>query len=175
MVNRAIQINVVDYNEHWPELFKIEAKKIKAILTDELIELHHIGSTSVPGLKAKPIIDMIPVVKNVEAIDQYNNEMAQIGYEALGEFGIKGRRYFRKGGSNRTHHVHIFQYDQVDDINRHLAVRDYLRSHEEKAREYGALKAQLAVKNPTDIEKYSEGKHEFVQELERLALTWKNK
>ncbi|GAA0367008.1 GrpB family protein [Bacillus horti] len=172
MVNRSMNIIVTDYNETWVELYNKEAKLIKDILKEELIEIYHIGSTAVPNLKAKPIIDIMPIVRDIEKVDQFNEEMQKIGYEPLGELGISGRRYFRKGGENRTHQIHIFQNDNTYEIKRHLAVRDYLRSHKEDRIEYGRLKERLAVLFPKDIEGYSRGKHDFVQGLEQRALEW---
>src|SRR4051794_14157180 len=122
MVNRAMNIIVTEYVESWVQLFKSEATKIQEIFKDEIVEIHHIGSTAVPGLKAKPIIDIMPIVQNIEIVDMFNEKMNEIGYEPLGEFGIKGRRYFRKGGENRTHQIHIFQFDNDVGIERHLAV-----------------------------------------------------
>lgn len=117
----------------------MEAEKIKEILKEEIIEIHHIGSTAIPGLKSKPIIDIMPIVKDIENINKYNEKMFEIGYEALGELGMKGRRYFRKGGENRTHQLHILQADNFTQIERHLAVRDYLNSHNGVAEEYKDL------------------------------------
>ena len=92
-----MKVEVVDYNPEWPILFREEAEKIKGILGDELIEIHHIGSTSVENLKAKPIIDIMPVVRDITKIDAYNKEFEVLGHEPKGEFGIVGRRFFRKG------------------------------------------------------------------------------
>ncbi|MEB7463563.1 GrpB family protein [Staphylococcus succinus] len=175
MVNRTMNIVVTEYNKDWPKQFDKEVEKIRDILKYEIVKIHHIGSTAVPGLKAKPIIDMMPIVRDIESIDKYNKEMIEIGYESLGELGIQGRRYFRKGGEERTHQIHIFQGDNITEIERHLAVRDYLKSHKETADEYGELKAQLALQFPKDIEGYSDGKDEFVQNLEQIALEWKRK
>ncbi|MBS4196722.1 GrpB family protein [Bacillus sp. FJAT-49870] len=167
-----MNIIVVDYDENWPKLFKKEAGKIREVLKYELVDIYHIGSTAVPNLMAKPIIDMMPIVKNIEVVDQFNSKMREIGYEPLGEFGMKGRRYFRKGGENRTHQVHIFQWNNTLEVKRHLAVRDYLRSHIHEATAYGKLKEQLAKEFPKDIEGYSIGKEEFVRGLEQRALEW---
>lgn len=112
------------------------AEKLNQILKNEIIDIHHIGSTSVPGLSAKPIIDIMPVVKDINIVDKYNEEMQGIGYEPKGENGISGRRYFEKGGDNRTHHVHIYQVGSYE-IKRHLAFRDYLREHIEVKKVYG--------------------------------------
>ena len=134
----ARKIEVVDYNPEWEKQFKEEAKKIKAILGKNCVEIHHIGSTSVKGLKAKPVIDIMPVVKDISLVDGQNAQFEALGYECMGEFGIPGRRFYRKGGDNRTHHIHIFQKDNTAQIQRHLAVRDYLRSNKEKAEEYAS-------------------------------------
>lgn len=96
-----MRVEVVDYNKEWTGLYKREAKLICNILGDLLTGIHHIGSTSVEGLKAKPIIDIMPVVKKIEEVDAFNLEFEKIGYECMGEFGIKGRRYFRKDKDER--------------------------------------------------------------------------
>lgn len=167
-----MNVIVTEYNEQWDNMFLDEAQKIEEIFADELLDIHHIGSTSVPGLKAKPIIDMMPVVKDIEKMDSFYKKMEGLGYESMGEFGMPGRRYFRKGGDNRTHQVHVFQADNKEDIQRHLAVRDYLRTHPEAVKQYGDLKEKLANQFPKDIEAYMDGKDTFVKELEKRALHW---
>ena len=162
---------VLPYSEKWHVKFIEEAENLKQIFKSEIIDIHHIGSTSVPGLKAKPIIDIMPVVRNINNVDKYNHQMQQIGYEPKGELGIKGRRYFRKGGDNRSHHVHIFQLGS-DDIKRHLAFREYLRKHSEVRSSYGNLKENLAKQFPYDMELYIKGKESFVKDTERKALKW---
>ncbi len=159
------------YNEKWPFLFKEEAEKLKLLFGSEIVEIHHIGSTAVPGLKAKPIIDMLPVVKNIELVDSYNEEMKKFGYEPKGENGLPGRRYFKKGGDNRSHHVHIYQIGHPD-ITRHLAFRDYLREHPVEKEQYGALKTTLAKQFPYDIDSYIKGKDSLVKDIETKALKW---
>lgn len=167
-----MKIEVKEHKEKWHQLFKEESQRISDIFGDELIDIYHIGSTSVIGLKAKPIIDIMPVVKHIEKVDSCNEQMTEIGYEPLGENGIKGRRFFRKGGDNRTHHVHVFQMDNKDDINRHLAVRDFLQIHSEEAERYGNLKEKLAKQFPSDIDSYANGKDAFVKDLEKKAQIW---
>lgn len=92
------------------------------------------------------------------------------GTNVWGEFGIAGRRYYRKGGDERTHQIHIFGADSRREIERHLAVRDYLRAFPEEAAAYGKLKISLALKFPYDIEGYCDGKDAFVRALESRAL-----
>ncbi|ASN07426.1 hypothetical protein CFK40_15980 [Virgibacillus necropolis] len=168
-----MNVVVTKYDENWVKLFDEEAAKIREVLSDEIVDIHHIGSTAVPGLQAKPIIDIMPTVKDIERLDTYNTKMAEIGYEPLGENGIPGRRYFRKGGENRTHQIHTFQSDNDSEIERHIAVRDYLRSHKKDLLEYGKLKEQLASEFPKDIEGYCDGKDDFVKKLERKAVEWR--
>ena len=167
-------IIVTRYDPGWAIEFKKEADVISKILGSLCINIYHIGSTAVPGLKAKPIIDIMPVVGNIDKVEALADEFVKAGYEYLGEFGIKGRRYLRKGGDERTHQIHIFEENNIKDIERHLAVRDYLRTHSEDAYLYGKLKAELAAKFPYDIDKYCEGKDEFVKQLEKRALAWKS-
>lgn len=165
------KIEVTVFNKEWAVLFEEEAEKIKYIFGENLISIDHIGSTSVAGLKAKPIIDIMPVVKNIYLVDQNNEEMQKLGYEPMGEFGIAGRRYFRKGQEKRTHHVHIFQ-EGSPDIKRHIAFRDYLRAHPNLRDRYGALKSKLAEQFPFDKESYINGKDALVKEIEAQALEW---
>ena len=141
-------------------------------LGDALVAMHHIGSTSVPGIVAKPVIDMLAVVTRVKATDLRTPALAALGYEAMGEFGIRGRRYFRKSSADgaRTHQIHAFAVDSCE-IRRHLAFRDYLRAHSAAAEEYGKLKLELARRFPTDVEAYTEAKTEFIRAIESRVLS----
>ena len=87
------RVEVVSYNPNWREMYKEESEKIKNILNDIIIDIHHIGSTAIPGIKAKPVIDILVEVKNIEGVDQYNHKMKELGYEAMGEYGIPKRRF----------------------------------------------------------------------------------
>ena len=168
-----MHIEIVDYSENWRILYEKEALFIGNILKDEIISIFHIGSTSVRGLKAKPIIDIMPVVSDIEKIDALNPYFEAIGYEPMGEFGIERRRYFRKGKEKQAFHVHIFQYDNLYEIERHLAFRDYLRNFPDARQAYGSLKAELAKKYPNDIDAYCDGKDSLVKEIEARAMKWK--
>lgn len=168
----AQHVVVCDYSPAWELAYQEEAAQIARILGENLKEIHHIGSTAVRGLQAKPIIDILPVVFRLEDVDCRNTAFEALGYACMGAFGIPGRRYYRKGGDRRTHQVHLFGADSIRDINRHLAVRDYLRCHAEEAAAYGRLKAELATKYPYDIEAYCDGKDAFVKALEKNALRW---
>lgn len=137
-----------------------------AVFESEIIEIYHIGSTSVEGLLAKPIIDIMPVVRKVDRIDEFNTAMIDIGYEPKGENGLPGRRYFQKGGDERTHHIHFYEIGNPA-IERHLAFRDYLRSHPDAVKAYGNLKKELSQHFPYDIEAYIRGKERLVSEIEK--------
>lgn len=163
MMNRAV--DVVPYDPSWPAMFEREAALIKQALGKNCLAVHHIGSTAVPGLSAKPIIDILPVVKNILEVDQAIQEMEKLDYEAKGENGIAFRRFFQKGIPIRTHHVHVFE-EGDPEINRHLKFRDWMRMHGEDAQAYAQLKLTLAEKFPNDIFNYCLGKDSFVASID---------
>ena len=163
-------ITVLNYDPEWPLKYERDQKAIAEILDGNGISIYHIGSTSVPGLAAKPIIDMMAVVRSLEKVDDARGKFSELGYEYLGEFGIAGRRYFRKGGDERTHQIHIFQADDWNNIERHLAFRDYMWTHEKERTEYAKIKTALAQRFPYDIDGYCDGKDAFVREMEKRAL-----
>ena len=167
------KVEVVSYDPNWPLMFAREREQLAQALPEEVVlRLLHIGSTSVVGLSAKPIIDMLLIVEDIAAFDDYAQEMADLGYEGLGEYGLPGRRYYYKGGNQRTHQIHAYQYDNVQEIGRHIAFRDYLRTHPEVAQQYGAVKQKAAVLNQRDIEGYMDAKNDFVKDFEKKALKW---
>lgn len=166
------KIVVVPYNPQWPLKFQAEKSLIEGAVKDNLVALYHIGSTSVPKLKAKPIIDMLLIVEDINKLDEESLVFEKMDYEVMGEFGISGRRYYRKGGNHRSHQIHAFQFDQLYDIQRHLAFRDYLRAHDNVAQEYGELKETLALLYPESIADYGDGKDAFVKHTEKAALIW---
>ncbi|MGY0693697.1 GrpB family protein [Virgibacillus sp. FSP13] len=165
-----MKVRLTDFSENWVQMFQHETQFLKTIYGDEIIKFEHFGSTSIYGMKAKPVIDMMCIVKNIERIDLFNNRMDALGYDIAGEWGIEGRRLFRKGGDNRTHHIHFYQFDNPQ-IERHLIFRDYLRSHPEEVAKYSRFKEELAQRFENTSE-YSPAKKEFVKEMEERALRW---
>ena len=159
----------------WAAAFECEATAILESLSDLSIALHHIGSTAIPEIVAKPVIDMLGVVAAVEALDARTHRLAVLGYEALGEFGIPGRRYFRKDAPDgvRTHQLHVFA-EGSPDVQRHLDFRDYLRAFPSEAAEYGELKQGLAERCGGDMAAYGDGKTEFIRAVERRAAAWRH-
>lgn len=165
------KVEVLPYSDQWKELFEDEARKIKEIFGSDILEIHHIGSTSVRGLQAKPIIDMMPVVSDISTIDTYNEAMIKLGYIPKGENGLPGRRYFQKGGDNRSHHVHMYETGNTE-IKRHLVFRDYLSVHPQIAHEYGELKNMLAKQFPYNMDSYIKGKEKLVLDIQQKAMEW---
>ncbi|HUF18420.1 MAG TPA: GrpB family protein [Thermoanaerobaculia bacterium] len=164
---------VAPHDPAWRRHFDEEARRLTEHLGKVVVHLHHIGSTAIPGLPAKPIIDVLMEVIDLTALDAATPALAALGYEAMGEYGIPRRRYFRKSDASgrRTHQVHAFEL-RTPEVERHLAFRDYMIAHPAAARAYGDLKLALALRHPDDIEAYMDGKDTFVKEHEVLAVTW---
>jgi GrpB-like predicted nucleotidyltransferase (UPF0157 family) len=167
------QVQVHPPNPQWPQDFAAEAAQVALALGDNVSQIHHIGSTAIPHIYAKPVIDLLVEVYVLASVDSARAAMAALGYEILGEYGLPGRRYFRKDSAEgvRTHHVHVFAVGS-SEITRHLAFRDFMRAHPDCARQYSDLKRALAAQYPTDIERYMDGKDEFVKTMEKRALAW---
>ncbi|MCM0148654.1 GrpB family protein [Photobacterium galatheae] len=166
-------IEVVDYRDSWNDEFRQEKIRLQSALNeDNVVAIHHIGSTSVKGLCAKPIIDILIEVKSLEKLDSESYLMASFGYEVKGEFGIVGRRYFQKGGIQRSHQVYAFLVGSPE-AKRHIAFRDYLITFPDIALEYGALKREAASICDNNIDVYCNHKNSFIKEHEMKALRWK--
>ncbi|MHA1636991.1 MAG: GrpB family protein [Candidatus Thorarchaeota archaeon] len=168
------RIEVVPHKPEWSEMYHSEAKKIRNALDFEVITLYHIGSTSIPHIRAKPIIDILAEVHDIEKMDSFNNELKEIGYKARGENGLPGRRYYIKDtDSRRTHHLHIFQIDNPE-VQRLVDLRDYLITHPEDADIYSEMKERLVIENSGNRDSYVDGKNGFIKELNRRAKDWKD-
>ena len=163
------KVEVVPHDPNWRSAFEIESKLIALALRENVVAIHHIGSTAIPQIYAKPIIDMLVEVKNILKIDTQSSEIEALGYQAMGEFRISGRRFFRKA---RTHHIHSFEVGSPQ-IERHLAFRDYMITHSEAAQEYSELKIKLAQKYPDNIQGYMDGKDGFIKEIDLKAAKWR--
>jgi GrpB-like predicted nucleotidyltransferase (UPF0157 family) len=167
-------IVVVRYDPLWAERFRSEAALIAGIFGEELLSIHHIGSSAILGMSAKPIIDIMPIVSNIQKVEALNSAMMRIGYQPLGEYGIAGRRFFVKGGdATRTHHVHSYQAGHPE-VARHLDFRDYLADHPAEAQEYAELKAKLAGQYRNDIDGYMRGKDAFIKSILVQAQKWRD-
>jgi GrpB-like predicted nucleotidyltransferase (UPF0157 family) len=164
-----LHVQIVEYNINWPAMFDSERNALFSILGDVAVNIFHIGSTAVPGLAAKPIIDIMIEVSGLDSLDAHGSEFQKLGYEIMGEFGIKGRRYFRKGGDNRTHQIHAFCHGDMN-IWRHLAFRNYLRECPEIAEQYANIKKNAARLSNGNLDAYCDIKEDFVKKIEQDAL-----
>ncbi len=164
---------VVPHDTRWKMAFADEAKAIERALATTPIQLHHIGSTAIPDILAKPVIDLLATVSRLYDVDVQTHAFESLGYEAMGAYGIEGRRYFRKFDSDgtRTHHLHVFE-EGSHHAERHLAFRDYLTAHPEVAKEYSALKEHLTRGNSVTWDAYMDGKDPFVSRVEPQAVDW---
>jgi GrpB-like predicted nucleotidyltransferase (UPF0157 family) len=167
----SLTSNICDYDPQWPAMFEEERLRIQEKLRHLVREIHHVGSTAVPGMKAKPEIDLLIVVKSISDIDAINSGMAELGYDVRGECGIEGRHYYSKNTqSARTHKAHVCEISH-SNVARQIAFRDYMRDHPKDAQEYAELKMRLAKSNPKGMAEYLEGKKKYIEGIIHAALT----
>jgi GrpB-like predicted nucleotidyltransferase (UPF0157 family) len=166
------RVEVFPHHPAWRDHYRREASALCTLWGERILSVHHVGSTSVPGLSAKPTIDVLVVVRDLCELDALDDQMRARGYEPRGEHGIPGRRYFvKRDGERHTHHIHAYEpgHPQIRD---HLAFRDYLMRHPAEAAAYGTLKEQLAARYPCDMDAYVAGKDGFVRALVERAVAW---
>ena len=152
-----------------------EAARLRDVIGKNIVvEIHHIGSTAIPGIQAKPTVDLMPLVTSLSNLDTREAAICALGYEWRGEFGIPGRRYLSLMSSDRRKrlfNVHCFEAS-MPDVNRHLAFRDYMRAHPERAKAYEAEKFRARGLQPDDTLAYSQEKGPWIVAAEREALAW---
>ena len=167
------QVIIVDYNPQWPHMYEEERARIQDAIGDCLIDIQHVGSTSIPGLSAKPILDIMPVIREISLVASCVKPLEVLGYAYFGENGIPGRHYFRKptGITTKPHlvHLHILEKGH-DQWAMMLLFRDYLRLHPESALQYDVLKRELAEKYGFDRVGYTDAKESFVRSIIRAAV-----
>jgi GrpB-like predicted nucleotidyltransferase (UPF0157 family) len=161
-------IVVVDYDPVWPEVFERLRLDVWPVVSDVALTIEHVGSTAVPGLAAKPIIDMSVVVPTEANIVTAIERLASLGYIHRGNLGVEGREAFASPDGLPAHHLYVCPRNSLALAN-HLTVRDYLRAHPEVATEYGKLKKRLAREFPHDIDRYIDGKTDLILEILRAA------
>jgi len=167
-----MDLQLAEHDPRWAVAFAAEARRIGGVLGDCPIAWEHIGSTAVPGLLAKPIVDMLGTTADLAAIDRLEGRFLALGYRAKGENGIAGRRYFSRleGAGPTGFHLHVFAHGSPH-AERHLAFRDFLRVHPKVAADYAERKRALRRAGATRAE-YQERKAPFVREVEARALAW---
>jgi GrpB-like predicted nucleotidyltransferase (UPF0157 family) len=156
-------VRLVQYDERWPVLFATEASRIRAACRGLPIALEHVGSTAIPGICAKPVLDILAGQPSSLSSVSYVQSFQRAGYEHRGDRGIAGHEFFRRG-QPRAYHIHLVE-EGGTLWRQYLAFRDRLRSDAAAARGYDALKRQLARDYPRDRESYISGKAGFVREI----------
>jgi GrpB-like predicted nucleotidyltransferase (UPF0157 family) len=168
----ADPIVVVPYDHAWPSLYEKERARIERAIGPWVEGIEHVGSTAVPGLAAKPVIDIMVGVKSLENSPILVERLVGIGYEYVPEFErvLPFRRYFRKTREGRrTHQVHLVERSNTEWWDRHLLFRDYLRADPEIAGEYARLKYELSDRFGEDRVAYTHAKNHFISEVVRRA------
>lgn len=179
MTRLTDNIVIAEYDPAWPERFEQERTRLQEAIGEWAVAIEHVGSTAVPGLAAKPVIDIGVALEDLADALKCITPLLELGYQCCGEFGIPGRIFFRKivedpipgqitDGVGRTHQIHMYQRGH-EQFRWHITFRDYMRSHPEDAAEYAALKRDVASRHGDDIAKYIEGKHDFIREVLRRA------
>lgn len=163
-------IIIEDYDPVWPQRFEILHLRISAALGHLAAAIEHIGSTAVPGLAAKPVIDMDVLLRSIDDLPAAIRQLATIGYIHQGDLGVPGREAFRAPVGDLSHHLYVCSPDCQEYI-RHLAFRDHLRSHSHDADAYACLKRSLAARYRTDRDCYTQAKTEFIRSVLRCAQT----
>ena len=169
----ADSVIVEDYNPQWPQMYEQEKACIQDAIGEYLIDIQHVGSTSIPGLSAKPIIDIMAVIRNISLVEQCVQPLEALDYLYQGELGIPGRHYFRKpidiSHTDRTFHLHMVEKGH-DQWAMYQLFREYMLLHPESVREYDTLKRELATKHGSDRAVYTNAKAPFIESIIRAAV-----
>ena len=167
-----IPVVLVEYNREWPTSAAQYGERLLQSGAG-FISVHHIGSTSIPGIVAKPIIDLMPVVSDEVALDRGRSAVEELGYVWHGACGIEGRRYctLTDAAGARIAQLHIFA-EASSHVRRHLAFRDYLRTHADVAMAYETEKRRAKALHPDNSHSYSDEKSIWIREIEHKALVW---
>ena len=160
------QVVVVPYDAAWKTQFVAIKNEVQEALGPLALSVEHVGSTAVEGLSAKPIIDVDVVIQDYSVFDAVVRTLADIGYEHEGNLGIAGREAFTYEGKPHLmlHHLYVCPRDSAE-LHRHLAFRDFLRSHQDAVREYSRIKQEGAARYPADIEAYIAHKSPFIEKI----------
>ena len=170
----TLPVELVPHSPLWAEMARDESARLCEALGGVLITVHHIGSTSIPGILAKPIIDLIPIAVSLDALDAAQPKVEALGYRWFGEFGLPGRRYcWRKDPATGKRAVQLHCYAKCwHEIDRHLAFADYLRAHPAIAKDYEAEKVRAAALHPDSTLDYNTAKNDWIKRTEADALIW---
>ena len=161
---RTKHVIVEDYNLEWKNEFERIKNELLAILSGKISSIEHVGSTSVEGLSAKPIIDIDIVID--ENFEEVRQSLESIGYIYEGDLGVSGRETFKYQNKPHlmAHHLYVCNKDN-EELRHHIKFRDYLRQHKEDREKYSEIKKDMAFKYPEDIDSYIEGKQPVILEI----------
>jgi len=166
-------IRIVEYDSEWPIAAGEELTRLREALGPAAVRLEHIGSTAVPGLAAKPILDLLLAVASIEPLAVHVDPLEDLGYLFAPDPETPDFHFFGKPPERpRSHHLHVCEVGSAHEF-RHLAVRDFLRNHRGEADRYAALKRGIAARHPQDRLAYVEAKAEYMTALEARAVTWR--
>lgn len=167
---RSASVIVVPYDEAWKTAFEKIKKELESAIGDLMIGIEHVGSTSVEGLSSKPCIDIDVIIRDYSLFDQVVSRLASIGYIHEGDLGIKDREAFQYSDKPHLlkHHLYVCP-QQSEELHRHIAFRDFLRTHPEAVQKYGSIKEKAAQLFPDDIDKYMEYKSPCISELYEMC------
>jgi GrpB-like predicted nucleotidyltransferase (UPF0157 family) len=164
-------VQITPYSPHWSVEFEDEHQKLLDMLGGKIIAVEHIGSTSVPGLSAKPLIDMIAAISSFDELSDFIEPLQTLGYEYMPERMYLGRKFFPKGPRlKRTHHLNLVLKDDFEQWTSPLLFRDYLRKHKDAREEYAQLKTFLTAQYGHNREAYTKSKGDFIQHILQLAV-----
>ncbi len=165
-------IRIVEYDPHWAAQAQEELRRLTAALAPVAVRLEHVGSTAVPGLAAKPILDLQLSVAAMEPRERYVAPLERLRYLFVPDPESPDFHFFAKSAERpRSHHLHVCEVGSGHEF-RHLALRDYLRGHADEVAKYAALKREVVKRHPQDRLAYIEAKEEYVKNLEARALQW---
>jgi GrpB-like predicted nucleotidyltransferase (UPF0157 family) len=167
-------VRVVPYDARWPNVFRLQSQRLLECFEHGLASIHHIGSTSVPGLCAKPVIDVLIETDDLATFDRATDCLEERGYGARGEYGVPGRRYFSRPATATELKVHVHGFSRGSrHAADHLRFRDHLRAHPAVAARYCDLKRRLAAEHRGDASAYQAGKTEFIERVEPPVAAWR--
>ena len=165
-------VRIVDHDPAWPAQAEEELRRIEGALGEEAVRLEHVGSTAVPSLAAKPILDLLLSVEVIEARERYVEPLERLGYMFIPAPESRGRHFVAKPPERpRTHHLHVVEAGSEHEF-RHVAVREFLGAHSEEAARYAAVKREVDARQPQDRLAYIAGKNQYVTALEARAVAW---
>lgn len=163
---RTKKVFVVPYDSKWKDEFQRIKSYLQDILEKSIIAIEHVGSTSIPGLSAKPIIDIDIVIEDYDKFDDVKLRLEKAGYYHEGNLGIKDREAFAYKDKKEfmVHHLYVCPQNS-EELKRHITFRNYLRTHKEDRDKYSSVKIKAALKYPSNIDSYIEAKSPCIEEI----------